>query len=127
VLGQCRRHRFRVGFPPTSRSLDVGEQERHVPRRSAPRGHSHRMSQNAHVNRPIATDFETLVTRLFRDPFQLRSGLVDLVIGVRDDGGRGHRLAIAGERFVGLIAEHLAEVLDGGGQLWDRRQGYGVA
>src|SRR5690349_22837280 len=35
-------------------------------------------------------------------------------IGVRDDGSRGHRLASAGEPFVGLIAEHLAEVHDGG-------------
>jgi hypothetical protein len=71
--------------------------------------------------------FETLVTRLFRDRFQLRSGVVDLVIGVRDDGGRCHRLAIPGERFVGLIAEHLAEVGDGGGKLLDRPQGYEIA
>jgi hypothetical protein len=34
---QSRPHRFRIGFPPTSRSLDVGEQERHDARRSAPR------------------------------------------------------------------------------------------
>src|ERR1700738_2135083 len=75
----------------------------------------------------MAPRIGTLATPLLRDRFQLRSGLVDLVIGVRDDGGRGHLLALAGERFVSLIAERLAEVRDGGGQLWDRRQGYQVA
>jgi adenylate cyclase len=50
-------HRFRIGFPPTSRSLDVGEQERHHPRRWVPRGHSHRMSHNALFNAAIVTNF----------------------------------------------------------------------
>ena len=49
--------RFRIGFPPTSRSLDVGEQERHDPRRWVPRGHSHRMSHNALFNAAIVTNF----------------------------------------------------------------------
>jgi hypothetical protein len=31
MLGQGHPHRIRIGFPPTSRSLDVGEQERHDP------------------------------------------------------------------------------------------------
>src|SRR6267378_6331811 len=44
-------------LPPTGRTLNIGEQECHDPRRPAPRGHSHRMSHNAHVNRSIATDF----------------------------------------------------------------------
>src|SRR3984893_18366346 len=49
--------RFRIGFPPTSRSLDIGEQERHDPRRWVPRGHSHRMSHNALFNAAIVTNF----------------------------------------------------------------------
>jgi hypothetical protein len=42
--------------------------------------------------------------------FEFCSGLVDLVVGVGRHGGGGHRLALAGERFVGLVAEDLAEV-----------------
>ena len=34
--------------------------------------------------------------------FEFCSGLVDLVVRVRRDGGGGHRLAVAGELFVGL-------------------------
>ena len=40
--------------------------------------------------------------------FEFRSGLVDLVVCVRRHGGGGHRLALSGERFVGLVAEDLA-------------------
>jgi hypothetical protein len=47
---------------------------------------------------------------LFRDGVQFCSGLVDLVVGVGHDGGGGHRFALAGERFVGLVAEHVAQV-----------------
>jgi hypothetical protein len=43
-----------------------------------------------------------------RDGLQFRSGLVDLVVCVRRHGGGGHRLALAGERFVGLIAKDVA-------------------
>jgi len=43
-----------------------------------------------------------------------------LVVGVRRDGGGGHRLAVAGERFVGVVAEDIAEVGDRGGDLMDR-------
>jgi hypothetical protein len=52
--------------------------------------------------------FKSLVSRLFRDCFQFCSGLVDLVVGVRRHGGGGHRFTLAGERFVGLVAEDLA-------------------
>ena len=52
--------------------------------------------------------FETLETRLFRDRVQFRSGLVDLIVGVSRRGGGGHRLALAGERFVGRLTEHIA-------------------
>jgi hypothetical protein len=40
VLGQGRPHRFGIGFPPTGRSLDVDEQERHHAHRRVPRGHA---------------------------------------------------------------------------------------
>jgi hypothetical protein len=45
-----------------------------------------------------------------------------LVVGVRHHLGGGHRLTLAGERFVGLVAEDLAEVGDGGGEFGDRRR-----
>jgi hypothetical protein len=45
---------------------------------------------------------------LFRDRVQFCSRLVDLVVGVGRDGGGGHRLTLAGERFVGLVAEDIA-------------------
>jgi hypothetical protein len=54
--------------------------------------------------------FETLETRLFRDRFQLCSGLLDLVVCIRHHGGGGHGFALAGKRFVGLVAEDIAEV-----------------
>ena len=52
---------------------------------------------------------------LFRDSVQFCSGLVDLVVCVGHHRGGGHRLALAGERFVGLVAEDIAEVGDRGG------------
>jgi hypothetical protein len=36
------------------------------------------------------------------------SGLVDLVICVRRHGGGDHRFTLAGQRFVGLVAEGVA-------------------
>ena len=54
---------------------------------------------------------------LFRDGVQFCSGLVDLVVCVGRHGGGGHRFALAGERFVGLVAEDVAEVGDRGGDL----------
>ena len=47
--------------------------------------------------------------------FEFCSGLVDLVVCVGHHGGGGHRLTLAGERFVGLVAEDIAEVGDRGG------------
>jgi hypothetical protein len=55
-------HRVSIGFPPTSRTLDVGEQKGHNARRRSPRGHSHRMSHNALFNAAIVT--ETVVNRI---------------------------------------------------------------
>ena len=49
--------------------------------------------------------FETLECRLFRDGVQFCSGLVDLVVCVCHHGGGGHRLTLAGERFVDLVGE----------------------
>ena len=40
--------------------------------------------------------------------FEFCSGLVDLVVCVGRHRGGGHRLALAGERFVGLVAEDVA-------------------
>jgi hypothetical protein len=57
---------------------------------------------------------------------EFRSGLVDLVVGVGRHGGDGHRLTLAGERFVSLVAEDIAEVGDRGGDLGDRRCGQGI-
>jgi hypothetical protein len=42
--------------------------------------------------------------------FEFCSRLVDLVVGVGRYGGGGHRFALAGERFVGLVAEAFAGV-----------------
>ena len=45
--GQRRPHPVGVGLPPTGRTLDIGEQKRHHPRRSSRRssGHPRRISQ----------------------------------------------------------------------------------
>ena len=53
---------------------------------------------------------------LFRDCVQFCSGLVDLVVCVRHHFGGGHRLTLAGERFVGLVAEDIAQVGDRGAE-----------
>src|SRR5215472_424307 len=79
------------------------------------------------------TDFCTPTTRrappLLRGHsagvFEFCSGLVDLVVGVGHHGGGGHRLALAGERFVGLVAEGFAEVGDGNVRLWNERSRVG--
>ena len=49
VRGQRRPHRLGIGLPPARRTLDVGEQERHRPRRP-----SHGPQTNASVRRSIA-------------------------------------------------------------------------
>jgi hypothetical protein len=54
---------------------------------------------------------------LFRDGVQFCSGLVDLVGCVRHHLGSGHRLTLAGERFVGLIAKDFTELGYGGAQI----------
>ena len=58
--------------------------------------------------------------------FEFCSGLVDLVVGVGRHGGGGHRLTLAGERFVGRLAEDIAEVGDRGGDFGDPRRGHGT-
>ena len=79
-----------------------------------------------HIAVPSPTrSFETLVCRLFRDGVQFCSGLVDLVVGVGHHGGGGHRLTLAGERFVGLVAEDIAEVGDRGAEFGEGRCGRG--
>ena len=44
-----------------------------------------------------------------------------MVVCVGHHGGGGHRLALAGERFVGLVAEDIAQVGDRGVDLGDRQ------
>src|SRR5258708_15991517 len=56
--------------------------------------------------------------------FECCSGLVDLVVCVGRNGGGGHRLTLAGERFVGLVAEDVAEGGDGGGEFRGRPPGH---
>src|SRR6516162_7579001 len=46
--------------------------------------------------------------------FEFCSGLVDLVVCVGRHGGGGHRLTLAGERFIGLVAEDITQVGDRG-------------
>src|SRR6201995_2979711 len=54
------------------------------------------------------------------------SGLVDLVVGVGHHRGSRHRLTSPGERFVGLVAEDIAQIGDGGGELGVRCRGEGA-
>src|SRR5208282_4980733 len=63
---------------------------------------------------------------LCRDRFQFCSGLVDLVVCVGDHGGGGHRLTLAGERFVSRLAEDFAEVGDHCAELGACRRGEGT-
>jgi hypothetical protein len=49
------------------------------------------------------------------------SGLVDLVVGVRHNLCGGHRLTLAGQRFVGCLTEDVAQVRDRGGDFGDPR------
>jgi hypothetical protein len=46
-----------------------------------------------------------------------------LVVGIGDHGGGGHRFTLAGERFVGWVAEDIAQVGDGLGTLSSLRFG----
>ena len=74
---------------------------------------------------PSASD-----TRLSRNStrlFEFCSGLVDSVVCVGRHGGGGHCLALAGERFVGRVAEDIAEVSNRGGDFGDPRCGDGTA
>ena len=51
--GQRRPHRFRVGLPPTGRTLNIGEQKRHHPRRSSRRRISGHLSRISHQTRSL--------------------------------------------------------------------------
>jgi hypothetical protein len=53
--------------------------------------------------------------------FEFCSGLVDLVACVGRHGGGGRRLTLAGERFVGVVAEDFAEVGDHGADFGEGR------
>ena len=88
VRSQCNPHRVGIGFPPTGRTLNIGEQKGHDPRR--------RQMSSRRIH-------------FYRQQFCARSGL----------SGQTHRLTISafvirfadtGERFVGLVAEHVPKV-----------------
>ncbi len=49
-----------------------------------------------------------------------------MVVGVGRHFGGGHRFTLAGERFVGLVAKHIAEVGDRGGDFGEARCGHGI-
>ncbi len=55
--GEGLSHRVRVCFPPTGRTLNIGEQERHNTRRRGPCGHPHRLSHQPPSAQQTATDF----------------------------------------------------------------------
>ena len=55
--------------------------------------------------------------------FEFWSGLVDLVVCVRHHDGGGHRLTLAGERFVGRLAEQIAQMGDRGAELGNPQRG----
>jgi DNA invertase Pin-like site-specific DNA recombinase len=88
--------------------LELGRERRAAAREA-------RRSRGQHIGRPKALDkSKAPLSRWTRDSrnstrvFEFCSGLVDLVVCVRRHRGRGHRLALAGERFVRLIAEDVA-------------------
>jgi len=58
--------------------------------------------------------------------FEFCSGLVDLVVGVCHHRGGGHRLTLAGERFIGRLTEDIAQVCDRGVDLGERPCGEGT-
>src|SRR5262249_46243767 len=58
--------------------------------------------------------------------FEFCSGLVDLIAGVGHHGGGGHRFTLAGQRFVGLVAEDTGGGGDGGGDSGAPRCGDGT-
>lgn len=58
-----------------------------------------------------------LVCVLFRDAVEFRSGLVDLVVCVRHNLCGRHRPTLSGERLVGRLTEHIAEVIGRGAEL----------
>ena len=64
-----------------------------------------------------------LETGLFRDGLQLCSGLVDLVACIRGDGRRRHRRTLAGDGFVGVVTEDVAQVGDHVDDFRKRRRG----
>jgi hypothetical protein len=54
------------------------------------------------------------------------SRLVDLVVCVCGHGCGRHRLTLAGKRFIRLVAEDIAGVIDRGGDFRDPRSGNGT-
>jgi hypothetical protein len=67
------------------------------------------LEEGVDERRGAATDVDDVVVgpRNSTGVFEFCSGLVDLVVGIGRHRGGGHRLTLAGERFVGLVAEDL--------------------
>jgi hypothetical protein len=76
---------------------------------------------------PVPADRRTTVSNVvLRDRVQIYSGLVNLVVCVRRHSGGAHRLALAGQRFVGLVAEDIAEMSDRCGDFGKNLRGHGA-
>jgi len=118
-----------AGMAPTTHSGSRCNKCRsqHQAPRDALRGNSTQRSTSfgppAAPTQPTASTPEGHSARVF----QFCSGLVDLVVGVRRHGGGGHRLTLAGERFVGLVAEDITEVGDRGADFGVRRRVRGLS
>src|SRR6476646_9029645 len=67
MRGQRRVHAIGVGFPPTGRTLDIGEQKRHDTRRCSRRSsrHSRRMPHGPHPH--LGTSWECGVKQLWSE------------------------------------------------------------
>ena len=113
------------GPPPQVGSTDVeipgGYRRSRASARTATAGRTTRLAVGrrarngaALARRAASTGRRRCLSRgLYRNGVQFCSGVVDFVVCVGGHGGGAHRLALAGERFVGLVAEDLAEVGDG--------------
>ena len=95
-----------ISAPDNQPRPDRGTSESHRPGRR-PRQYRFTAGQRCPSYRRTIFDtkFETLMCRLLRDSVQICSRLVDLVVSVGRHGGGRHRLTLAGERLIGLVAD----------------------
>jgi hypothetical protein len=83
MRGERCPHAVGVGFPPTGRTLNVGEQKRHHPRRSSRRisGHPRRVS---HRTRPTS-DIAGMLLRSPVSATTVQSGPMSTCLRLRDN------------------------------------------